>query len=61
MLADHVEETIFEILLHISICYPPGALQPDLVDGPFQPRGKGVDFLMVPLYHLVKILHKDIE
>ena len=35
VLTDPVEEPIFEVLLHLSIHDPPGALQPDLVKGPF--------------------------
>ena len=57
MLADPVEEMIFEILLHLLICYPPGALQPDLIKGPFQPYGRGGDLLMVALHNLIKSLH----
>ena len=35
MLMDPVEEVVFEMLLQLSICYPPRALQPDLIKGPF--------------------------
>ena len=57
MLVDPMEETIFEMLLHLLICYACGALQPDLSKGPFQPHGKGGDLLMVDLHNFIKILH----
>ena len=47
MLMDPMEETIFEMLLHLLISYPLGAMQPDLAEGPCQPCGKGRDILMV--------------
>ena len=34
MLADPVVKIIFEMLLYLSICYPPGVLQPNLIEGP---------------------------
>ena len=30
-----MEEMVFEVLLHLSIHDPSGALQPDLIEGPF--------------------------
>ena len=30
-----MEEMVFEVLLHLSTCDPSGALQPDLIEGPF--------------------------
>ena len=53
MLVDPVEETILEMPLHLSICYPPRALQPDLIKGPFQPCGKGGNLLMVTLCNFI--------
>ena len=61
MFMDPVNEMIFEMLLYLSIGYPAGALQPDLVQGPFQPHCKGGNLLMVALCHFVKILYKDVE
>ena len=61
MFTDPMEEMIFEMLLHLSIGYLHGALQPDLVKGPLQPHGKRGNCLMVALHHFVKILHKDVE
>ena len=58
---DPMEEIIFEVLLHLLISYPPGVLQPDLVESPFQPHGEGGDLLMAALHHFVKILHKDVK
>ena len=57
MFADPMEEIIFEMLLYLSICYPPGALQTDLNKGPFQPHGKGGNLLIVVLHNFIKILH----
>ena len=57
MLADPVEETIFEMLLHLSICYPARALQPNLIEVPFHPCGKGGNLLMVTLCNFINILH----
>ena len=42
------------MLLHLLIHYPPGALQPDFIEGPFQPHGKGGNLLIVALCHFVK-------
>ena len=57
MLLDPFEETIFEMLLHLLICYSPGALQPNLIEGPFQPCGEGGNLLVVTLCNFIKILH----
>ena len=57
VLVDPMEEMIFEMLLDLSICYSPGALQPNLIQGPFQPCGKGGDLLMVTLCNFIKNLH----
>ena len=57
MLVDPVQEMIFEMPLHLSICYPPTALHPDLIKGSFQPHGKGGNLLMVSLDNFIKILH----
>ena len=56
-----MKEMVLEVLLHLSIHDPSGALQPDLVEGTFQPCGKGWNLLMIALYNLVKILHEYIE
>ena len=48
MLVDPMKEAIFEVLL-------------DLVEGPFQPCGKGGDLLMLTLGNLIKLLHQDVE
>ena len=61
MFTDPMEEMVFEMLLPLSIGYPPRPLQPDLVEGPFQSCGEGGNLVMVALHHFVKILHKDIE
>ena len=55
-----MKETIFEMLLDLSICYPPRTMQPDLDKGSFKPHGEAGNLLMVALHHFVKILHKDI-
>ena len=57
VLADPMGEMIFEMLLDLPICYSSGALQPNLIEGPFQPCGKGGDLLLVTLCNFVKILH----
>ena len=49
-----MEEMIFEMLLHLSIYYPPRALQPDLIKGHFQPCGEGGNLLMVTLHNFIK-------
>ena len=35
VLADPMEEMVFEVLLDLYICYPPEVLQPNPVEGPF--------------------------
>ena len=61
MFVDPMEETIFEMLLHLLTWHPPRALQLDLIKGPFQPHGKRGNLLMVTLHNFIKILHYDIE
>ena len=57
MFVDPMEEMIFEMLLHLLICFPPGALHPDLIKGPFQPCGEGGNLLVVTLGNFIKLLH----
>ena len=58
MLADPTEEMIFEMLLHLSICYPPGAWQPDLIRVPSSLVAKEGTFLWLPWLTLLKFCIK---
>ena len=49
-----MEEMTLEMLLHLLVCYPPRALQTTLIEGPFQPCGKGGNLLMVTLCNFIK-------
>ena len=61
MIADPIKEAVFEILLDLQVHHPHRALQLNLVEGPFQPCGKGGDLLMVTLGNIVEDLHQDVE
>ena len=61
MFVGPMEEMILEVLLGLQVHHPPGALQLDLIEGPFQPHGKGGDYLVIPLADLVKVLHENVE
>ena len=61
MHVDPMEEMIFDMLLHLLICYPPGALQSNLIKDPFQPHGKGGNLPVVSLHNFIKICHEDIK
>ena len=56
-----MEEAIPEVLLSLQICHPPGALELNLVKGPFQPCGKGRNLFTTPLPQFIKTLHDDTE
>ena len=56
-----MEKAVLEVLLDIKVHHPPGALESDLIEGPFQPSGKGGDLLIVALCNFIKILHQDVE
>ena len=43
-----MEDKIFEVLLGLQVHHPPVALELDLPEGPFQPRGKGGDLFIIP-------------
>ena len=48
MLSDPMEEAILEMLLGLQVCHPSGALELELIEGPFQPHGKGGDLSLLP-------------
>ena len=49
------------MLLGLQVCHPSGALELDLIEGPFQLGGKGGDLLITPLAGLVEVLLKNIK
>ena len=55
--ADPTEKMTHEMLLDLSTCYSPGALQPNLIEGSFQPCGEGGNLLIVTLCNFIKILY----
>ena len=48
MFPDSVEKAVIEVLLDLKIHHSPRALWSDLVEGPFQPHGKGGTFSLLP-------------
>ena len=58
---DPMEEVILEVLLGLQVHHPPGALELDLFEGPFQLHGKGGDLLIIPLADLIEVLHENIK
>ena len=61
MLSHPMEEVIPEVLLSLQVHHPPKALEVNLVEGPFEPHGKGGNLFITPLAHLIKLLHEDIK
>ena len=61
MLSHPMEEVIPEVLLGLQVPHPPGALELNLIEGPFQCHGKGGNLSVTPLAHLIKILGEDIK
>ena len=56
-----MEEVIFEVLLYLQVHHPPGAMKLDLIEGPFQPCGKGGNLLIITLGDLTEVLYDNIE
>ena len=56
-----MEEMVFEVLLYLLVCDSSRALQPDLIEGPFEPHGKGRTLLMVALGDFIEVLHENIK
>ena len=56
-----MEEAILEVQLHLQVCHPSGALKLDLIEGPFQPHGKGGDLLVITLVDLIEVQHENIK
>ena len=56
-----MKETILEVLLGLQVCHPPGALELDLIEGPFHPCGKGGDLLIIILGDLIEDLYDNVK
>ena len=56
-----MEEAIIEVLLGLQVHHPSRALELDLIEGPFQPCGKGGDLLIITLGDLIDVLYENIE
>ena len=58
---DPMEEANLEVPLGLQVHHPPRAFELDLIKGPFQPCGKGGDFLIITLGDLIEVLYENIK
>ena len=48
-------------MLGLQVCHPARALELDLIEGPFQPHGKGGDLLIITLGNLIEVLYENVK
>ena len=56
-----MEEAVLEVLLGLQVNHPPGALELDLIEGPFQCCDKGGYLHVITHGDLIEILHENIK
>ena len=56
-----MEEAVFEVLLYLSVCDSSRALQPDLIEGPFEPPWQRREPFCGALGDLIEVLHENVK